>query len=595
MSQGDHASGGERVWRAALAVGLVAVALRVWAPGPVTQTVDEVAWLRRSEAFHAAIAQGDLARATAAREGEVATMPGVTTMWAGTLGRELVRIGDWLGVAEPLQTSYDRSPPVLRAGRALVAAASALAVGAIVAVAARLVGRRAAVAAGVVLATEPFLVGHGDVLHTDSMVTLFGAAAVLTLAVAGARSIGWTRRAAVNAATGGAEPAADGAAPVVAVAVPAGWGQAGRGAALAGVWAGLGLLTKVNAVVVVVGGPLVLSALLAVDVARRDRTCLAAWSRCWAVIVATYATATMAVVGALWPALWVAPGDQVRLLRLSLTQADAGAATFFDGRTTADAPASFVLVTLAYRSTPWLLTAAVVVPVVLVIRTAWRWRRGGPVGAAWGPWWLGALGVVVPVVYLAAVAASAKKYDRYSLPVIPFVALGLGVVMAAAVGAVVRRRPSWSRAVRPAGLVLAVALAVHVAVQAPYAISYVSPVLGGQRRAEREILLGWGEGVERLGAVIAEREDGRCEGVEILHPQAVYVALPCGRRQWLEGFDGDLDRFDYAIVYITAHQRGGTDVEALEAAVRRQGRLIDEVRLGGVAYAQLYVITPSRR
>src|SRR4030095_8504497 len=41
-----------------------------------------------------------------------------------------------------------------------------------------------AVSAGALLASEPFLVAHGSILHTDELTALFGTAAILALLLA---------------------------------------------------------------------------------------------------------------------------------------------------------------------------------------------------------------------------------------------------------------------------------------------------------------------------------------------------------------------------------------------------------------------------
>ena len=66
-----------------LAIAVIALVLRLWAPGPVTQTQDEYNWLLRSDTFRTALLDRDIAAATVTGGG---TMPGVTTMWAGTFG-----------------------------------------------------------------------------------------------------------------------------------------------------------------------------------------------------------------------------------------------------------------------------------------------------------------------------------------------------------------------------------------------------------------------------------------------------------------------------------------------------------------------------
>ena len=129
-------------------------------------------------------------------------------------------------------------------------------------------------------------------------------------------------------------------------------------------------------------------------------------------------------------------------------------------------------------------------------------------------------------------------------------------------------------------------LAVATVVQAPYAIAYVDPLVG-QERAEDLILLGWGEGIERLGAEIDRREAGRCDEVDVLLLNAQRVmAVPCGRLD-VAG-PADSGRYEYAIRYISNRQRG-TFEDRFEPIVQ-DGTLIDRVRIGGVTYAELWAL-----
>jgi len=616
---------------AVAAVGLLALVLRCWAPGPVTQRVDEDLWLARSEAFRAAVAHGDLERASASPDGQLATLPGATTMWAGAAGRDLARVSAGLGLSAPVSGPSDRSPQVLRAGRALVALATALALVVTVLAGAVLVGRRAALVAGVLMATEPFFVGHGGLLHTDAMVAQFGAAAVVAAAVAGARALavvglpvpGLGGEVARDRSPDGSpedeggpgvgdgpedgsreDGAGSGAgSPEAGAGSGAGEGRGdepagdrlpddARGArrsvaawaVVAGVCGALSVLSKINAVVLVGTGAALLTLALAVEVARRDRRLLGRWAGAWA-RAAAWATGSAALTTLLlWPALAVEPAGQLRAVRRSATQLQIGSYTFFDGEVVASPPARFVLVTLAWRATPWFLAGVALAVVVAAGRRLLR--RGGP-RRPWTPWWWAAVAAGTAAVYLAAVMQSDRKYDRYGLPALPFAALAVGAVVEAGVRAA-RARGLSPRLVRGAGLVASGALAVHALALAPYALSYVNPALGGQQGALSEITLG-GDGVEQLGRTIIEREGGRCQGVRTVYSASLRVALPCGQIVALD-LSGpvDLDDVDYVVITVSMRQRG--IAAPLDEALAGRARRVDTVEVGGVTYAELWAL-----
>jgi hypothetical protein len=526
---------------AALCCGLLILALALWAPGPVTLTADEPNWLVRSDDFRAAIADGDLRHA----DGRVLisapdqTTPGVTTMWCGTIGHGVVELGQRIGVIEDRPPGPRTEQLRLRAGRALVSLLCAFALVLFVLYASRLLGRGAATVAGVVLATEPFLVGHAGVLHTDALVTLWGAAAVVAYLVA------LTTQPPDRLAT-----------------------------VVAAVSASLALLTKLNAVPLLVGGVAVAAAGVLVTAATRHE--LRATVQSVVRTTAWFAAGTLVAFVVLWPAMWVAPGQTLDRVFESLQQIDSSDTTYFRGRNTTDPGVLYYPVAVLVRATPWLV-AGTVAAIVMVVRDTVR-RDGVDLSQTL----VRASLLLAPMPYVLLIAFTPQHYDRYILAIFPFMALGTGMVVAPLAERLLSSR-SWRVA---AGGVGAVALAVATAVHAPYAIAYVDPLVG-QKRAERLVLLGWGEGIERLGATINQREAGRCDAVDVLLFNAQRgISVPCGRLDAAAGSDGT--GYEYAIRYISNRQRG--TFEARLGPTLRAGRLVQAVRIGGVTYAELWAL-----
>jgi hypothetical protein len=226
--------------------------------------------------------------------------------------------------------------------------------------------------------------------------------------------------------------------------------------------------------------------------------------------------------------------------------------------------------------------AAVVASVAHLVRRRLS-GRSGEGSTAWPApsvlMWL----LLAPVPYSVLIAFTGQKYDRYALPVVPFLALLAGVGIAVATERWSRR--FGDRLLVPAGVAAAVGVfAVTVAIQ-PYAISFVNPLVGGQKRARNNILLGWGEGYEVLGAEIARREAGDCDDVRIHTSNIVadLVSLPCGNIVSVP----EVRPGDYVIRYIAAIQRS-PDGSPVERDVMRRGRLIKKVDIYGVTYAALW-------
>jgi len=189
--------------------------------------------------------------------------------------------------------------------------------------------------------------------------------------------------------------------------------------------------------------------------------------------------------------------------------------------------------------------------------------------------------LLVPLPYAALISFTDQKYDRYVLPVVPYLALlaGIGLVVAA---------DRWSqrfgdRLLNPAGLTAAVAMfSITVATQ-PYTISFANPLTGGQKQARTIILLGWGEGHEVLGAEINRRESGHCDDVRIHadHQFVDHIGVPCG-----DVVRTPVGPGDYVIRYISGIQLGRDD--PVERDVMRRGELVMQFDIFGVTYAELW-------
>ncbi len=92
------------------------------------------------------------------------------------------------------------------------------------------------------------------------------------------------------------------------------------------------------------------------------------------------------------------------------------------------------------------------------------------------------------------------------------------------------------------GGALAAALAAYSLSVAPWGLAYYNPALGGGDTAVDTVLVGWWEGLEQVGQVIAERERGHCDDVNIQGPGTSLV-YPCGRVR-------GRDEADYVVLYV---------------------------------------------
>jgi hypothetical protein len=426
-------------------------------------TADEYLWVRRSANFYCAISKGEWAQ-TFQRE-----HPGVTTTWAGTLsflvvapdyasgcqhvgGRQYERVLQGQGI-DPLA--------VLQVGRLFMVLFNVCALSIGYLYARRLIGPWPALVGCLLIAFSPFHIAHSRLLHLDGLLSSLMLLAALAFS-------SYLRR--------------------------------GRllDLAVSGVATGLSCLTKSPGVLLLLFvGP---AELLRYGRTRRAMP-LGVFALWGAVAAVTFV--------ALWPAMWVEPIDTVcRVVGLAGTYASEGhsSSLFFDGTLYADgnigaSVVHFYPLTYLWRSTPvtvlGILAAAIVLATKRNLLPMQSTRRA--VIELFG----------FSVVFALVLNLSAKKFDRYLLPV--YVALNL----VAGVGwiAVVRwLRAGWrSSACRWAwALVPCIAVLIQMgsALQAfPYYLTYYSPLMGGSERAPKTMMVGWGEGLDQAARYLNEQPD----------------------------------------------------------------------------------------
>jgi len=124
----------------------------------------------------------------------------------------------------------------------------------------------------------------------------------------------------------------------------------------------------------------------------------------------------------------------------------------------------------------------------------------------------------------------------------------------------------------------AAVVVINSIVVAPWGLAYFNPLLGGSSRAQKTVLIGWGEGSEKLGPALADLLDDDCDGVTVDY----YVALLNG---WKCGVSTEPGRpAEYVAVYI-----GDAQAQKSWVAYRTQGRdLLGEVRIRGIPYIEIY-------
>ena len=552
-------------------------------------TPDENLWVGRAVDFMQAISQGDWAGTFQVGH------PGVTTRWTAALGmivrylpnvawrdNQLV-LGPW-----PLSEIALHMMDVLAATRLPTVLLFSGLVVAVYFLARRLVGNETAFLGAVLLALDPFCLGLSRVIHHDALSTIFMTASVLTFAH-------WLT------------------------------GSKWKWVVLSGLLGGLAVLSKSTALFL---GPTVSLMALVYYLTRRPSF---PWKQfifgllCWGIIV-------LGIFALLWPAMWV---DPIGTVQGVIDKAIGYAASpherdnFFMGQLRPDPGPAFYPVATLFRLTPVTL-----IGLALSLIALWRGFRAAPKDSeaparmstpeqlgsetdsaeatperSERAWWLAAFWVFA-ILFTAFMTLGAKKFDRYLMPIFPFLDLlaAAGLVEGAswAIDWVDRRR-STGQAARAipgkAGLFVVVAGLV-VILQGwsslpayPYYLTAYNPLLGGIQQAAHVLLIGWGEGYDQVAAYLNTKPDADKLNVATWYAKQTMDYLfkghswdiranrqePIGIFPWTQA--------DYVVVYINQTQRDIPDARTL--AFFRSLTPEYTAQLAGLDYAWVYRVPPT--
>jgi hypothetical protein len=495
-------------------------------------TPDEDNWMRRAGNFTQAIHEGELERTFQSGH------PGVTTMWIARLavGPEIERLAGVTVQDYPVTREPGFMDLLVQARIGFVLVNSALLV-IVVALAWRLLGFGPALLGGIIIALDPFIVAHTQVVHVDGLSACFMTVAML------AGGVYWW--------AGGR------------------WGYL----ALCGVAAGLAVLTKAPSLVL---GLLVPVVALAAPLVDRER-----WS--WPRAILTLIVAGLIGVGvlfALWPALWVIPDFTVeRAIEFTLdTSAVHLPGNFFMGHPVADPGPFYYPTAVMYRLSPLALAGLVALGVLLPPR---------------GLKYPTILLLLFIVGFLSFLSVAGKKLDRYTIPAFPafdllagFGLWTLGVWIAPLLSA--RGLPERSRRLLAIGAValVAVAQALPLAMVAPYPLAYYNPIMGGGPAAAHVLLVGWGEGLDQVAAYLNAQPGAEHQLI------AVYFPLELNFQGMVKGTVtqyGDPRPINYVVDYVNAVQRAQSPPEVAGLTP------VKDVWINGILYARVYHLEPPRR
>lgn len=599
-----------RVWRGRLArwlpivVFVIALVPRLWDPSPFI-TWDEPTWTYRSLKFARALQAGEPGATY------LTAHPGVLTMWSGAGGvaarAAISSDADAdLGWVDGLP-EFDEDDTELLAvltpwwpwSRAMVGLATALVIAGACALLTKLLGNRTAFYAALLLALDPYLLGHSRVLHLDALLSGLLLLSVLATLVGLRRS----------------------SAPYLA---------------LAGSLGGMAVLEKSPALFIVPFSVLLVAAYSFAERGRRGHpggaetgsaeagddakpaghggmaspapggdpppASLPGWLSVAARALLWWSVGAAAAYIVLWPAMWSEPIGTLGAM-WDYAAASAGRsreAVFFWGGVQPDPGVGLYVTSLAFRAT--LLGVVGLFGAIVALLRGSRPKRVVIVTL-----------LAYAVLFTLFMGSGAKKFERYILPVIPalIVVAGIGLAwIADALARVADRRsarggsgttldnggesvgdvnsapPSGRRRDRPA-LVADIVLLALIVVQgaavlarSPYYLATYNPLLGGGPAAAAKLPVGWGEGMD-LAADYLNSLDGS-EDIVVATPSITLLApLSDGRvvraKDWPEA--------DYVVLYVDDVQIGRPELVAELHGAREP---LHVVTLSGIDYAWVY-------
>jgi 4-amino-4-deoxy-L-arabinose transferase-like glycosyltransferase len=554
-----------------LLIGIMALLPRVLGLGDFMTTDEVYHWISRVERFSDAIAAQHWAATVQTGH------PGVTIMWLGSLGLALEHIATahgWAPVASPVEhLAWLRLPSALLQALLVPLGYRLLR---------RLVAPATALVAALLWATSPYLIAHSRLLHLDALLTAFVTFSLLLLLAA----TNDQRRVAASAGR--------------ATLAGGGWALFGSGAC-----AGLALLTKGPALILLPSaGLLLLWRLRAASLGERLGHVIA-WYLIW------LATAALVVL-LVWPALWVEPGHALGTYVEEIVSNGGrpnGDGQFFLGRAVDDPGPLFYPIADLFRMTPATLLGLLALPLVFLrTRKAERSTASDQLKQPIGPadamttddhsrlrlhpsalfldqderGTLLALAAFA-LFWTVVMTLGPKKFDRYVLPTWPALlvlsAAGWAALLALGARLFARRAAALGWAL--AGLLLVLQCS-QPALYHPYYLSYYNPLLGGGAVAQRTLLIGWGEGMDQVGAYLRARPD--------IEQGPVLSALGLTLRPFVPVPVRDVTNLgngaaNYAVVYRESIQREANP--AIYAAIR-QTLPLHTVTIHGIDYAWIY-------
>jgi hypothetical protein len=537
-------------WNAVIPALLLLIALlpRLVVLGPLVNP-DELGWLDRSVRFYDALSRGDWASTLQAFHPGVVPMWGFGAMMCARYG--LGQLQTWL--------AFEALPmaDLARAALFFPMAISVLTVLAVYGLVRRLAGRETALYAALLLAVDPYYLAFTYLIHMDlTHGSLMVVAALLW--------INYLYR-------------------------PRRWLYLVGG----GIVGGLALLTRSASVYLVPFSLLAVGVFFLAENLNGGQPYLKpGWGRwtsrtfiAWLVGLGVL----ILTVFALWPALWVDPGEVVGRLGVGILRSVENAhpaPVYLQGEIITEDPGTgYYWLVLLFRLRPLTLVLVILNPVLLML--AWR-RLSRQRRAAWG------LALAYPAFYFLQMSLATHKLERYMLPV----GIALTILAGISLAVMARWLTEWivrlrrSTLVRACRIVVLSAAIVLLAIPwlrlAPYFSAYYSPLAGGAEQAKSDLTLSSGLGLSQAADYLNAKPNAQ----ELLVPSFYHYVFQYyfegdTQRPTEESWAGLPVNAQYAVLTLGQVQR---DIypATLDFFLPRQPE--QAIRINNIDYAWIYQV-----
>lgn len=500
-------------------------------------TADEKNWVGRGREFVVAL------REFRFNDTLQTTHPGIPVLWIAGISTAVT------SVLRHMSFTFDEIRTFVAASQVPMAVANSALIAAMLLPLKRLVRPRLALLTTLVIALDPFLVGHGKLVHVDALLTGTAVLAFLLLLASVQRR------------------------PNAAPSMPA----RRRLFVSSAIMSGLAILSKIPGVILL---PLAISV---IGSPRWSRGMAATTAREAARTIGQWFTIVLATMLLLWPGLlWVPdPVGNVKIVKRDLLVAITTPHHASDNYTLK--PWQYPVTLVARTTVPTLIGACVF---LLLLLGATRHARNEPTA---GTHMLGDtidlrtswLLVAYVALFTIGMTLGAKKGDRYLLPVFPvldlFATLGFALLIA-------RLRPLWTvrRHTAAAALILLVPLLGELIWLGPYALAHYNPLVPPNFSQE----LGWGEGLDQVANYLNRLPDNHYAAAASWYPEELRALT---RRPVFPITAHAQTRIGYVVLYRNMFGRPPDHYanDFIDAYYRQQTPVFT-ARINGLDYAWVY-------